>query len=169
MRLADLHARLKGVCLRDVITIGFFDREESPIRYYPQLRVAYFQFSAVYLRCDTDGYSGRMRVGVVASVVCDDYSDEGMSSAWSSVREYILREPDGPNQLTAVHLWDAKENAPGVECAALQFDLGNGQGIFVDPFYHFGIKLGGPEQQALWAANRPPAEPELTRVSFSLA
>ena len=53
---------------------------------------------------------------------------------------------------------DASFGPSGVTCAALELRLQNGQVVFFDPSYHFGIRIGGIEQEATWRKNWPGAE-----------
>jgi hypothetical protein len=87
-----------------------------------------------------------------------------MLSAVTSVREQCLDDADGRNDLSVMRFWDATEDEAGLRCAAAQLDLTNGQQIFVDPTYHFGIRIGGALQKRIWLENWPTAKQALEHI-----
>jgi len=60
----------------------------------------------------------------------------------------------------AIRLWNMDVRDGELVCGAMQLDLANGQQIFIDPTYHFGMRVGGSEQRAIWLENQTssPAE-----------
>ena len=45
------------------------------------------------------------------------------------------------------------EGQEEIICDAVEMKLVNGQVIFLDPSYYFGINIGGKEQKQLWKIN----------------
>lgn len=64
-------------------------------------------------------------------------------------------------------MWGVETTPDGVECAAAQLDLANGQVIFLDPTYHFGIRLGDARQYSIWLENLPGDEPKCIDLDLS--
>jgi len=152
--LDELREQLKGNSLHDVYVVGFL---------YPNERYGQQEFHAmwatVYLECRdfllqlrAVRTTGTMSVRVVPAFEPEDWEDP---VAFASVSEQFLWNVEGENPFVALRLWQS----PGEEyfCAA-QFDLRNGQELFVDPTYYYGIVLGGTEQKRIWRENWPPAE-----------
>ncbi|MCK6592077.1 MAG: hypothetical protein L6Q76_31375, partial [Polyangiaceae bacterium] len=153
MKLSDIQNRLSGTELKDIIVAGFVENNDRPIRFHALWRTVYFECSGILLRLDAIGDSGRMRLALVDSVFFDAELDDDMLPASSSIRLQVLRDPDGSNALLAIHIWNMVESSDEFQCAAARLDLLNGQRIFIDPSYYFGIRLGGHEQEEVWEAN----------------
>lgn len=50
-------------------------------------------------------------------------------------------------------------------CGAVELRLVNGQVIFLDPSYYFGINIGGREQKQIWEINNTETSKTHIRVS----
>jgi len=150
---SDIRTALWGTELKDIIVTGFVENDEQSVRFHALWRAVYFECNGVLLKMATVGDSGRMRLALVHSVCCEAELDDDMLPASSSVRLQVLRDPDGSNVLTAIRLWNINESLEEIQCAAARLDLINGQRIFVDPSYYFGIRLGGREQEEVWEEN----------------
>jgi len=153
MNMSNIGLALASVDIDDIRVPGFIDVSEKPARFYPLFRAIYFECQGTLIRFGAIGDSGRMLVAQAETITVDVELDEEMLPACSSLREMVLRDPDGPNKVAAVHLWDGRDTTGGLECAAVRFDIMNGQQIFLDPSYYFGIRLGGSEQQSIWSEN----------------
>jgi hypothetical protein len=154
MKLAELKVLLLGAEVDDVFVAGFLDTSERPLRFYALYRAVFFECGGALLRFGVVGDTGRMQITRVDVVVPGDLDDD-LEPASTSIRQVILEHPDGSNRLRSLHLWDVVDGPDGIECAAARIDLSNGQKIFLDPTYHFGIRLGGASQQTVWAENSP--------------
>ena len=153
MKLSGIQNRLRGTELKDIIVTGFVENDERWVRFHALWRTIYFECNGAFLKFDTVGDSGRMRLTLVDSVRFDADLDDDMLPASSSIRLQILRDPDGLNALLAIHIWNMVESSEEVQCAAACLDFLNGQRIFIDPSYYFGIRLGGHEQEEVWGTN----------------
>ena len=153
MTPSELGRLLGGAGVDDVLVVGFVYGSEQPPCFHALYRTFFFECRGTLLRLSVLGDTGRMLVSKSEAVSCDADLDDDMQPAYSSVRQAVLDDSDGPNRLAFVHLWDVRDVAGGIECSAARFDLANGQKVFVDPSYHFGIRLGGVEQQSVWLEN----------------
>lgn len=153
--LTELETRLRGKGLSDILLVGFAEEDEVPVRFYSLLRSMYFEYDTVVLEMATLNDTGRMRLSFVEAPRHCAELDEGMVPAITSIRQQVLRDTESKNSIAALRLWEPSYPDGAVECAAARLDLANGQQIFVDPSYHFGIVLGGREQQEIWEENWP--------------
>ena len=152
MKHTNLETALKGRALTDVVLTGFVDQDDVPVQFHSVLRFLYFEFGTLLLEMATLGDSGRMQLTFV-DVPCSVATEEDMLPAVTSIRQQVLRDTESDNRIAMLRLWDASNVLGELVCAAARLDLVNGQTIFVDPSYHFGIVVGGREQQEIWKQN----------------
>ncbi len=152
--LENLEARLRGKALTDVVLTGFVDQDDVPARFHSVLHFLYLELDTLLLEMATLGDSGRMRLTFV-DIPRSVATEEDMLPAVTSIRQLVLRDTESDNRIARLRLWDASEVDGELVCAAARLDLANGQSIFIDPSYYFGIVLGGREQQELWEKNWP--------------
>jgi hypothetical protein len=167
MKLSDIQSALRGTDLKDIIVTGFVEKDERSLRFHALWRAVYFECDGVLLKMATVGDSGRMRLALVHSVCYEAELDDDMLPASSSVRLQVLRDPDGSNVLAAIRLWNMDQTSEEIQCAAARLDLLNGQRIFVDPSYYFGIRLGGHEQEEVWEENWFESRREDVKIALS--
>ena len=159
MTLTELERALRGAALGDVLVGGFIERDERTARFYPQFSAVYFEVSGRLVEFRTVETTGRMRIAFVDSVQVEGLDDE--LPAETSLSELMLDNSTGATPLVTLTLWGAED---GVECHAAEFELANGQRLFVDPTYHFGIRLGGAVQKRVWFENWPSSNTQEVRV-----
>jgi hypothetical protein len=164
MNLASLRNAFTGASIDDIIVTGFLDGSERPVRFLPTYRLLYLECGEVLVKIGVVGDTGRMLITRVDAVACEAELEEEMQPACASLRLAELRDPDGINRVVALHLWGALDAAAGVECAALRIDLLNGQQIFFDPSYYFGIRIGGLGQQRIWNENLLEPDPSYVEI-----
>jgi hypothetical protein len=158
MTAADLESRLRGAGVGDVLLPGFVDDEAQPHRFRALPQAIYFECDSSLLKFETIATTGTMRVLLVDTVSGSVDLDDDMVPAIASLREQVLDDPDGSNLLLELRLWNLAEEEDGLRCAAAQLRLANGQQIFVDPTYHFGIRVGGTRQRDIWFDTWPDAK-----------
>lgn len=152
MKLAELRTVLVGAGIDDILVAGFVDTRERPLRFHALHRAVFIECDGVLLRFGVRGDSGRMQITRTDVVSCGDL-DEDLEPASTSLRQVFLDDPDGSNRMRSLHLWDLEDGPHGIECSAVRIDLANGQKVFLDPTYYFGIRLGGASQQTVWVEN----------------
>lgn len=163
--LTQLEGKLRGCRVEDVLFAGFLDEEEVPTRFRALQDVVYFKCQLFMLTLEAIDSAGRLRVSLTERVRSDPrLVDENLAPAVMSVGDQVLDDSSGRNELVAIHLWGAMELPEELQCHAFQLDVSNGQQIFVDPTYHFGLRLGGPTLRQLWRDNWPGAAQRQDRL-----
>ena len=135
-----------GKKLTDIYTVGFIYLEEKP-EFTPDLRWMYFEFEDILIEFESFEQYSRLRIKKVLDVrYCFEY-DEDMIKVKSSVREFVLISSLLANNIVkGIELIDGTEE----NCAAAKIVLENGQTIFIDPSFPYGIGVGGKEQEEYW-------------------
>jgi hypothetical protein len=164
MTTNELENVLRGTRVDDVLLDGFMDQDEVPVRFRALRDSLYFELGSVYLHFKAIDSEGAMSIAIVDAMGEHPALDEDMVHAVSSMREQVLQDADGSNEVKALRLWGPAEVAGELRCRAAQLELGNGQQIFVDPSYHFGMRIGGGEQRETWLASWPGAASEREHV-----
>ena len=157
MTLAELEANLRGTSLDDILLPGFIDQEAAPVRLRAMLQTVYLECGSSLVELAAIGTTGTMRVSLSERIRHTFELEEGMIAAVTSIRQQILNDADGSNEVGAIRLWGVNDRNGDLHCAAMLIELANEQQIFVDPTYHFGIRLGGSEQRTSWLENWPGA------------
>ena len=166
MTPTELQNALAGTGIGDVLIAGFVDRnDDGRVEFCPTYNAYFFECGAMLLKFGAVPYTGRMRISRVDAV--RDELDPDLEPAWASIGTAVLDNSIGPTPLRALRLWGVDDNLEMVECDAAQFDLANGQTIFLDPTYHFGIRLGGARQYAIWLENLPGDKPKSIDLKLS--
>lgn len=163
MKIAHLTQIIDGGRIDDVLLPGFVDKEELPLRFHASLSSYYFDCGGTFLRFSAIGYSGRGLLTVVPEITCDLDLDDDLVFASTSIKQLVLRDPDGSNHIERISLWNSHDGPSGIECSAMRLDLVNQQALFLDPSYHYGIRVGGPEQEQIWLENTPSQEHVVAR------
>ncbi len=153
----EVLGQLAATSLDDVFVAGFLDDEESPPRFHGQFRLMYLELGnrLVELRCVED--TGTVKLTSVSGFSNAHDLDDDARPCVMSLRALVLDDPDANNEIEELKLFGATFNAHDVTCSAAEFVLKNGQVLFLDPSYHFGIRFGGGEQRDLWCKNNPEA------------
>lgn len=136
-----------GKKLTDIYTVGFIYPEEEKTEFTPDLRWIYFEFEDILIEFESFEQYSRLRMQRVLDVRYCFEQDEDMIKVKSSVREFVLISSLLANNLVkeTVLIDGTEEN-----CAAAKIVLENGQTIFIDPGFPYGIGVGGKEQEAYW-------------------
>lgn len=141
-----------GKELTDIYTVGFIYLEEEHNEFTPDLRWIYFEFEDVLVEFESIEQYSRLKVEKVMDVRYLFESDEDMIKVKSSIKELILISSILVNNIVKdIELMDGTEN----NCAAAKIVLENGQIIFIDPSFPYGIGVGGKEQEEYWWFARP--------------
>lgn len=148
-------SKLVDSTLDDIYLIGLLDQDETPAQFCPQLRQLYLELGGelLELRCVED--TGTLGVRTVAEFSEVPWNSDGLPTCTMSIRDLVLTDSDANNQVTDFRLFGASFDPSGLTCLAVQLQLENGQVLFLDPSYHFGIRIGGSELRAAWRENSP--------------
>ncbi len=158
MTPSELGDMLCSSTLDDVLVPGFIYDDEDPVHFHAVLTAAYFDFGGVLIEARAVVSEGTLIVARVAQVQHRFKLDEDMRPAIVSIHEMVIQDPDGDCAVTALRFWNVGSEDGNVSCAALEIDLASGQELFIDPTFHFGLRIGGSEQRRVWRCNWPGAK-----------
>lgn len=131
---------------------GFVDIEDGIAQFYHDLRFIYFEINSKYIEFESINQFSKLKIKVVDSVEHNFEIDEDMLKAKSSVSEIILNDTmANGNDIDNIIFYNLE--ADELICDAIEIELVNGQVIFLDPSYLFGINIGGKEQKQIWKSN----------------
>lgn len=138
-----------GKKLTDIYIVGFMYLEEGPNEFIPDLRWIYFEFEETLVEFESFNQFSRLRMEKVPDVRYRFEDDEDMIKVKSSVKELVLVSSIlADSTVRDIELRDGTEE----DCAAAKIILENGQTIFIDPGFPYGIGVGGKEQEEYWIA-----------------
>lgn len=151
--IESLKETLKGNNIEDIYVTGFVDVEDGMAHFYHDLRCIYFEINSQYIKFEAIEQFSKLRIRIVDSVTYDFEVDEDMMKAQSSVSEIVLNATLAiGNDIDNIIFYNLKEQEELI-CDAIEIKLVNGQVIFLDPSYYFGINIGGKEQKQIWELN----------------
>ncbi len=139
-----------GKKLTDIYVVGFTYLEEGQNEFTPDLRWLYFEFEDILVEFESFEQYSRLRMEKVLDVRYRFEYDEDMIKVRSSIKEFVLVSSiRTTNVVKSIELKDGTEK----NCAAAKIVLENGQVIFIDPSFPYGIGVGGKEQEEYWHYN----------------
>lgn len=149
---------VKNNNIEDIYLTGFVDIEDGIAQFYHDLRFVYFEINSKYIEFESINQLSKLRLKIVDSVKYNFEVDEDMMSAKSSVSEIILRDTmANGNDIDNIIFYNLDKQEDLI-CDAVEIKLVNGQVIFLDPSYYFGINMGGNEQKQMWKINLKESE-----------
>lgn len=144
---------LKNNIIEDIYLIGFVDIENGIAQFYHDLRFVYFEINSQYIEFECINNFSKLKIKIVDSIKQNYEIDDDMIRAKSSINEIILSDTmANGNDIDNIIFYNIEEK-DDIICDALQIELVNGQVIFLDPTYYFGINIGGIEQKQAWYDN----------------
>ena len=139
--------KIIGKKLTDIYTVGFIYLDEEQNEFTPDLRWLYFEFEDILVEFESFEQYSRLKVEEVTNIRYLFEDDEDMIKVRSSIKELVLVSSIlAHNIVKSIELKDGTEK----NCAAAKIVLENGQIIFVDPSFPYGIGIGGKEQEEYW-------------------
>lgn len=140
-------SKIIGKKLTDIYTVGFVYLEQGQNEFTPDLRWLYFEFEDILVEFESFEQYSRLKIEEVADVRYLFEFDEDMIKIRSSIKDLILVSSIlADNIVKSVELKDGTEK----NCAAAKILLENGEIIFIDPSFPYGIGVGGKEQEEYW-------------------
>lgn len=145
----DLDIRNKEI--DDIYLVGFVDMEGGMAQFCHDLRYVYIEIGEQYIELESIEQFSKMRIRIVDSLQYHFEIDEDMMKARSSISELVLNDTMSiGNKIQNVLFYNLNDSI----CDALEICLENGQILFFDPTFYFGINIGGIEQRKTWEENR---------------
>lgn len=152
--IENLKKIIKDKNLEDIFMIGFIDIEEGIAQFYHDLKYLYFEINFKYIEFESTNQFSKLKIRVVDAIEYNFEIDEDMMRAKASISEIILSDTmANGNVIDNIVFYNLEEKKEEMICDALEIKLVNGQIIFLDPSYYFGINIGGKEQKDIWKIN----------------
>ena len=142
---------LKKNEIQNIFIVGAVDIDDE-ISFIPDLRYLYFMFDTFYILFKSVEQYSKLSFAIVDSIQYDYYVDEDMLKAKTSISDIVLDNSGAiGNDIRKIALYDF-DNTNNI-CSAAELFLSNGQIIFIDPSFLFGINIGGTRQKKIWKDN----------------
>lgn len=138
--------------LNNVYVTGFLSFEENgSAEFSAMLDFLYFEFGEQIIEFQSVEQNSKLRISMVDKVryEFDKFEDDVVCK--SNVSEIVLTKYDSEdNKVINACFYGLQINEKSLVCDALHVKLLNGQDIFIDPTFNFGINVGGLEQKKYW-------------------
>ena len=143
---------LKNNKITDIILVGFVDNDEGIYEFCPNLNYLYIRTDSRYIKLESVNQFSLLKFCIEDSLDFGYEVDEDMSKATSSIAEIVLDDAMAlGNSIKEIVFYDLDKSQ--LTCAAMELNLVNGQMIFIDPSFYFGINIGGESQKKIWENN----------------
>ena len=143
---------MKEKGIDDIFSVGFIDKENGIYQFYPIYDSLFIQVLSYYIKLTNDPITLRFVIGIVDRIDFQFEIEDDMFYSISSIEDQVLDDIwAAGNNIKEINLFDFDEN--NYTCLAIEVTLFNGQKIFFDPSYEFGIKIGGDRLKQLWIDN----------------
>lgn len=146
---------LKEKVITDIISVGFVDIENDIAQFYPNPQWLYFEFDDYYIEFESIEQFSKLKIRFSDSINYSYEIDEDMVKAKSSIIDVVLISSmmlgNDINEICFSNI--DFEDDEFIICDALKLILSNGQIIFLDPSFLFGIAIGKEDQEAFWKNN----------------
>lgn len=154
---------LKNGLVTDVLVPGYIEREDSPPRFQPWTTTAYLMFDDVAIRFDSVQNYSQLQLSVAYEIaIPDEIAREEEEFAITSYSHLFLGDAYASFRCTQVRYLQDEFSDPGrgvIRCGEFEFE--NSWPIFIDPQWHFGIRLGGSGVFDQWLESRATATADL--------
>lgn len=157
--------------ITDIISTGVVSIENGSAEFLPDLRILHFEIAGKFVVFESIKQFSEIRISVSEKLCYYDVDDEDMLKSYMSIANIILWDIyDKGNKTAEIYLYDQKlEDNNSIICNAVKINLSNGQTIFLDPKYYFGINIGGSDQEKRWFDNLNKDERKNLRIKIITA
>ena len=139
---------VKNNNIEDIYLTGFVDVENGIAQFCHDLRFMYFEINNKYIEFEVVEQFSKLKIRIVDSIEYNFEIDKDVIKAKSSVSEIVLNDTmSAGNNISTIIFYNLVEEC--LICDAIEIELTNGQIIFLDPSFYFGINIGGKEQKQL--------------------
>lgn len=154
--------------ITDIISTGVVSIENGSAEFLPDLRILHFEIDGKFLVFESIKQFSEIKISISEKLCYYDVDDEDMLKSYMSAANIILWDiHDKGNKVTEIYLYNQKsEDNNNVICDAVKINLLNGQMIFLDPKYYFGINIGGSDQEKRWFDNLDKNERKNIRIKI---
>jgi hypothetical protein len=153
--LEELVDIFKRDSIQDIYLLGFVDIDDGVAEFCPDARYYYFEVGEKYIELESINQYSKLSVKIVDSIRYQFEIDEDMLPCKTSVSQIILTDSMSAKNTVrsfVINGMELNENKQ-IVCNSLQLNLSNGQELFIDPSFYYGINIGGAEQRKFWLEN----------------
>lgn len=153
--LEELVDIFKSGSIQDIYLLGFVDIEDGVADFCPDMRYYYFEVGEKYIELESINQYSKLSVRIVDSIRYQFEIDEDMLPCKMSVSQIILTDSMSAKNTVKSFVINGMESNDNnqIVCNSLQLNLDNGQELFIDPSFYYGINIGGAEQRKFWNEN----------------
>lgn len=153
--LEELVDIFKSGLIQDIYLLGFVDIEDGVADFCPDMRYYYFEVGEKYIELESINQYSKLSVRIVDSIRYQFEIDEDMLPCKTSVSQIILTDSMSAKNTVKSFVINGMESNDinQIVCNSLQLNLDNGQELFIDPSFYYGINIGGAEQRKFWNEN----------------
>lgn len=128
----------------NIYTVGFMEIDDGCAEYYPRLEWIYFEFKDIMIEFEAFNQYNQLGMRQVNDVRYLFEIDDDAMYAKSSIKDIVLiNSLRMGNVIKDVKLKGETEKC----CHAVKIVLENEQVVFIDPYFLYGIGIGGKEQE----------------------
>ncbi|WP_106766555.1 hypothetical protein [Paenibacillus faecalis] len=145
----------KSGSIQDIYLLGFADIEDGVADFCPDKHYYYFEVGKKYIEFESINQYSKLSVRIVDSIQYQFEIDEDMLPCKASVSQIILTDSMSAKNTVKSFVINGMEfnDNKRIVCISLQLNLDNGQELFIDPSFYYGINIGGGEQRKFWIEN----------------
>lgn len=153
--LEELVDIFKSCSIQDIYLLGFVDIEDGVADFCPDMRYYYFEVGEKYIELESINQYSNLSVRIVDAIRYQFEIDEDMLPCKTSVSQIILTDSMSAKNTVKSFVINGMESSDNHQmiCNSLQLNLDNGQDLFIDPSFYYGINIGGAEQRKFWNEN----------------
>ncbi len=149
----DFFTLLKGDLITDIQQIGFADIEDGIADMSISHQFLFIEFDSQMLKFESVDQFSKMQIDYVDEIEFEPILDEGLINAKNSISEIVLNDTLADNKVISIDLFGIEKSEKLLRLQAITFHLVDGQEIFLDPTYIFGINIGGEKLRKKWQEN----------------
>lgn len=159
IRSDNLLSKIKNIvnkCTIDGIYVkGFIDIENNIGEFYSDMNYLYFEVGKnLLIEFKVIKQYSKLKVSLVNEITYEYEIDEGMIYAKTSLGKIILADTLMINDIDIIKFYNIESaDIEFIICDAVEFQLGTGQIIFIDPLFYDGIGIGEISQKEVWVNN----------------
>lgn len=148
----EFREALKNKTITDIYSVGFVDDEDGISVFHENLNYLYIEMESRYIKLQSINQYSALKIQMVDRIDYDYEIDEDWKKAKTSIANVVLNDSMSlGNKISKLILYNLNDKE--LTCDAAEFVLENGQILFLDPSYLFGINIGGIEQKKVWEDN----------------
>lgn len=153
--LEELTNIFKSGSIQDIYLLGFVDIEDGEADFCPDMRYYYFEIGEKYIAFESINQYSKLSIRLVDSIQFQFEIDKDMLPCKMSVNGIVLTDSMSAKNTVKSFIINGMEYIDNqlIVCNSFQLNLYNGQELFIDPSFYYGINIGGGEQRKFWIEN----------------